>query len=195
MPDDKLDHIPAEEELESLKARIDELEGSVVEKVEELKAKDTRLSEARTRIAELEQIIADRDNELAALKQALAESEEVLTGARNSLAQAVASYRTLVVQANPDILDELITGDSIEAIDHLYNFAASFGDVEGLAVEYASDLGEANMLVQRLHSEYPQVPIYISRASPVIGTHTGPSLILVSVFGSRQAGAPQRKSG
>lgn len=74
------------------------------------------------------------------------------------------------------------------AIDHLYNFAASFGNVEGLAVEYAADLDEANRLIQRLHSKYPQVPIYLSRASPVIGTHAGPSLILVDVLGDRQAG-------
>jgi len=74
-----------------------------------------------------------------------------------------------------------------KAIDHLYNFAASFGNVEGLAVEYAIDLDEANRLVQRLHSKYPQVPIYLSRTSPVIGTHTGPGLIVVSVLGNRQS--------
>jgi len=75
-----------------------------------------------------------------------------------------------------------------KAIDQLYNFAASFGNVEGLAVEYATDFDEANRLVKRLHSKYPEVPIYLSRASPVIGTHTGPGLIVVSVFGDRQAG-------
>jgi DegV family protein with EDD domain len=74
-----------------------------------------------------------------------------------------------------------------KAIDYLYNFAASFGNVEGLAVEYATDLDEANRLVQRLHSKYPQVPAYLSRASPVIGTHTGPGLILISVVGDRQS--------
>jgi DegV family protein with EDD domain len=74
-----------------------------------------------------------------------------------------------------------------KALDHLYNFATSPHDVEGLAVEYATDLDEANILVQRLHSKYPQVPIYLSRATPVIGTHTGPSLILVTVFVKRRA--------
>jgi DegV family protein with EDD domain len=72
-----------------------------------------------------------------------------------------------------------------KAVDHLYNFAADFGNVEGLAVEYATDLDEANMLVQRLHSKYPRAPIYLSRASPVIGTHTGLGLIVVTVFGDR----------
>ena len=75
-----------------------------------------------------------------------------------------------------------------KAMDHLYNFAASFSNVEGLAVEYATDLNEANSLIQRLHTKYPQVPTYLSRASPVIGTHTGPGLIVVSVFGNRKAG-------
>jgi len=74
-----------------------------------------------------------------------------------------------------------------KAIDYLYNFVTSFGKVEGLAVEYASDSDEANRLVQRFYSKYPQVPIYLSRTSPVIGTHTGPGLIVVSVLGDRQS--------
>lgn len=72
-----------------------------------------------------------------------------------------------------------------KAVDYLCDFAASFGNVEGLAVEYAADLDEAKKLVQRLRSKYPQVPIYLSRTSPVIGTHTGPGLIIVSVVGDR----------
>jgi DegV family protein with EDD domain len=74
-----------------------------------------------------------------------------------------------------------------KAIDRLYDFATSFGNVEGLAVEYAADLDEANKLVQRLRSEYPQIPTYLSRTSPAIGTHTGPGLIVVSVLGDRQS--------
>ena len=74
-----------------------------------------------------------------------------------------------------------------KAVDYLYNFAASLGNVEGLAVEYAADLDEAKKLVQRLRSKYPQVPIYLSRTSPVIGTHTGLGLIIVSVVGDKQS--------
>ena len=74
-----------------------------------------------------------------------------------------------------------------KAIDYLYNIATSFGKIEGLAVEYASDLDEANRLVQRFYSKYPQVPIYLSRTSPVIGTHTGPGLIILSVLGDRES--------
>jgi DegV family protein with EDD domain len=79
-----------------------------------------------------------------------------------------------------------------KAIDRLYDFAGSFGNVEGLAVEYAADLDEANKLVRRLRSKYSRIPIYLSRTSPAIGTHTGPGLIVVSVVGDRQADAKQR---
>ncbi len=78
------------------------------------------------------------------------------------------------------------------AIDYLYDFAISFGKVEGLAVEYATDSDEANSLAQRFRLKYPQIPIYLSRTSPVIGTHTGPGLILISVLGDRQPTAQQQ---
>ena len=112
MPEDELNqnNSPEGEELEALKARIAKLEGLVAEKGEEIKARDARLSEAEARVTELEQMVADRDSELA-------KSDEALTEMKNSLAEAVSSYRALVVQANPDIPDELIAGDSIEAIN------------------------------------------------------------------------------
>lgn len=76
-----------------------------------------------------------------------------------------------------------------KAIDYLYKFVTDFDKVDALAVEYATDCDEANNLVQRLRAAHPRVPIYTSRASPVIGTHTGPGLIAVSVLGDKRAAA------
>jgi DegV family protein with EDD domain len=73
-----------------------------------------------------------------------------------------------------------------KAIDHLYNFAMSFSNIEGLAVEYAVNRDEAEKLVERLGSKFPKERIYRSRASPVIGTHTGPSFLVVTVLGDRR---------
>ena len=69
-----------------------------------------------------------------------------------------------------------------KAIDYLYNFAAGHPDIEALAVEYASDRGEADKLVKRLKTKFPHAPVYLSRATPVMGTHTGPGLIVVSIM-------------
>ncbi len=139
MPDDELnqDHGPMGEEPEDSKARIAELEGLVAERDEALRAGEARLSEAGARITELEQVMAERDSEVAALKHSLASSDETLASVKNSLTQAVSSYRALVVQANPDVLDELVTGDSVEAINQsLENARALISRVrQGLEAE------------------------------------------------------------
>lgn len=88
----------------------EELEELVASKEGELAAKDSRISE-------LEQAISERDNQIAALKQSVAELELRLTDLTNRLSQALASYQALVVKANPGVPEELLTGDSIEAID------------------------------------------------------------------------------
>ncbi len=90
--------------------RVSELEGLIAQKDEEL-------TKANARIIELEQTVANLDNEVATLKQAVAESEEKLTSINHSLAEAVASYKALVAQFNPEVPEELITGDTIEAIN------------------------------------------------------------------------------
>jgi len=90
--------------------RITELEGLIAQKDEEL-------TKANARIIEFEQIVANLDSEVATLKQAVAESEEKLTAINHSLAEAVASYKALVAQFNPEVLEELIAGDTIEAIN------------------------------------------------------------------------------
>ena len=73
-----------------------------------------------------------------------------------------------------------------KAIDHLYRFAVSYSHIEEMAVEYAVAVDEAEALIERLGSKFPKERIYRSRVSPVIGTHTGPSLLVVSVLGDRE---------
>jgi len=91
-------------------AGIAELESLVAQKDEEL-------AKASARLIELEQAVAGKDSEMATLQQSKNELEERLTTISNALAEAVASYKTVVVQANPEVIDELINGDTIEAIN------------------------------------------------------------------------------
>jgi DegV family protein with EDD domain len=69
-----------------------------------------------------------------------------------------------------------------KAIDWLYNFATGFNNIRELAVEHAATPDEAEMLVQRLDSIFPRERIYISKVSPVVGTHVGPHVLAVTVF-------------
>ncbi|MDI6815268.1 MAG: hypothetical protein QMC90_04230 [Dehalococcoidales bacterium] len=144
MPDDELNpnQNPEGEELESpeaIKARIAELETLVAQKDEELKSRDTRITE---------------------LEQAVANLNEALTNVKDSLAQAVSSYRALVVQANPGIIAELITGDSIEAINQ------SLENAQNLVSRVKQGL-EAEAFKTRVPAGAPQrTPPDLSTLSP-----------------------------
>jgi len=77
-----------------------------------------------SRLPELEGLLAQKDEELAKandriaeLERTVAESGEKLTTISDSLAEAVASYRALVVESHPEVLEEFISGDTVEAIN------------------------------------------------------------------------------
>jgi len=73
----------------------------------------------------------------------------------------------------------------LKAMDQLYNFVAGYTDIEEVAVEGAACPDDIELLVKRLGAIFPEERIYRSRTTPVIGTHTGPGLILVAVMGDK----------
>jgi DegV family protein with EDD domain len=72
-----------------------------------------------------------------------------------------------------------------KAIDQLYEFAASYSHIEELAVEGAACPEDVDLMVERLGAIFPKERILRSRTTPVIGTHTGPGLLLVAVMGDK----------
>jgi len=79
------------------------------------------------------------------------------------------------------------TRNRAKAIEQLYRFAEGFsGKIKKLAVEYAdygTTPGEAEALAQRLIHLLPLgEQVYVSNTTPVIGAHTGPGIIVISVL-------------
>jgi DegV family protein with EDD domain len=72
-----------------------------------------------------------------------------------------------------------------KAIDALFDFAASYSYIEGLAVEGAACPQDVEKMVERLGAIFPKEKILRSRTTPVIATHTGPGLLLVAVLGDK----------
>ncbi len=75
------------------------------------------LAKANAHLKELEQVVAGKESEIATLKQAKDELEEKLATLSHSLSEAVASYRGMVVEANSEVIEELVSGDTIESIN------------------------------------------------------------------------------
>jgi DegV family protein with EDD domain len=78
------------------------------------------------------------------------------------------------------------TRSRAKAIDQLYNFAAGYAKIEEMAVEDTACPDEAEALRERLGAIFPKERIYRSRMTPVIGTHTGPGMLLVAVMGDKE---------
>ncbi len=96
------------------------------------------------KLTEIEGLLAQKDEELAKandriaeLEQAVVESEAKLTTTSDSLAEAVAGYRALVVESHPEVLEELISGDTVGSINESLSKAkALVGKVrQGLEAE------------------------------------------------------------
>ncbi len=97
--------------------------------------KDTLVGELASRsaaVTELEQAVASRDSEMVTLNEAIAGSGSKLAEINNTLAQAVVSYKDLAAAANPGVLAEMITGDTIETVNEsLENARALVDKVKG----------------------------------------------------------------
>ena len=74
-------------------------------------------NQLKQKTAELEKVIADKGSEIAALKKSESELQEKLSAVSKSLTEAVVSYKARVIQMNPGITEELISGETIEAVE------------------------------------------------------------------------------
>jgi predicted RNase H-like nuclease (RuvC/YqgF family) len=101
---------PSEEKLKQLEARVTELSQLVADKDGELEAKNQQ-------ILKLEKALTEKDGEIASLEQSVAQYSEDNSRLGEQLNQAVSSYQSLVIETNPEVPPELITGDTIESTD------------------------------------------------------------------------------
>ncbi len=96
---------------------VEEPENAIDSPGQENETLKREVESGKAAIAELKQALAAKDAEIAALNQSLAEARRALDEMGKSLSQAIAAYRELVVQANPGVLAEMITGGSIEEVN------------------------------------------------------------------------------
>ncbi len=141
--------------------------------------------------ASLDEVIALTRNTIPRVdfRAAFDTLEYLKRGGRIGKAQALLGS---MLKINPiiTIKDGLVepagrTRSRAKAIDYLYDFAMSYSHIEEMAVEDTDCPAEAEALVERLSPIFPTERIYRSKMTPVIGTHTGPGLLLVAILGDR----------
>jgi len=79
--------------------------------------KEGLAEETRDHFTETERDKVQKDTEISRLTERTEELVGKVAGLSEALSRAVSSYKAMVVRANPDIIEELISGDTIESID------------------------------------------------------------------------------
>ena len=69
------------------------------------------------KMVELEQLIANKENEIDTIRKSEEELKERLSAVSETLTEAVSSYRNRIIQMNPGVTEELISGNTIEEVD------------------------------------------------------------------------------
>jgi chromosome segregation ATPase len=107
-PDDENEGVKMEEVLKN---------NEETQKQEAPESVEDETARAESRVAELEQVVSEKDSEIENLKRTGKELEERYRTLEESLTDAVTGYKALVIKSNPDIIDDLIEGETVESIN------------------------------------------------------------------------------
>ena len=150
-----------------------------------------RAAQAAKADANIEEIIKIVERELprTEIRAAFDTLEYLQRGGRIGKAQALLGS---MLKVNPiiTIKDGVVepagrARSRAKAIDHIVDFVAGYNHLEEVAVEDAACPDDGDLLVDRLGRIFPKERILRSRTTPVIGTHTGPGLLLAAVLGDK----------
>lgn len=150
-----------EEEIKALQAELEGIKAELVTTKTDLDTTKAELQGAKdifvekeTAFTELEQSVAAKDAEIVTLKQTVSTgeadkatlaltikaetqsfSERRINDLTDSYTEAVSAYKAVVASANPAVPVQLITGDTIEAVDASLESAVALVTQVRLAVE------------------------------------------------------------
>ncbi len=102
---------------ETAETKVGELTGQLGERDTKLGEVQGELETKAAAITELEQTVAGKDTLITELATSATGLEAEVKTLTDSLSEAVSAYKSAAAAANPTVPGELITGDTIEAIN------------------------------------------------------------------------------
>ncbi|MDD5082906.1 MAG: DegV family protein, partial [Dehalococcoidales bacterium] len=103
-------------------------------------------------------------------------------GKAQGLLGSLLSVKPILTMRDGEVSPLTRVRSRVAGMDYLYELAAGFPRIEGLAVEHATTPGDADALVDRLGAIFPKEKIVRAAVSPVMGTYAGPNVLSVSVL-------------
>ncbi|MCK4964461.1 MAG: hypothetical protein KAS54_05215 [Dehalococcoidia bacterium] len=100
----------AKSELETTKTEVDSLNSQLSER-------DAKMGELQSAITEKTALADSQEQELSTLRTAGAAAEERIAELSGNLTEAISKYKDRLYSANPELLENMITGETIQEID------------------------------------------------------------------------------
>jgi fatty acid kinase fatty acid binding subunit len=72
-----------------------------------------------------------------------------------------------------------------KTIAYLCRFAADYKEIDEMAIEDSGASTDGDRLAEKLDAIFPKENIYRAHTSPVIGAHTGPGILVLTIKGSK----------
>jgi DegV family protein with EDD domain len=105
-------------------------------------------------------------------------------GKVQTLLSSILSVKPLLSMREGLLVPVGVTRSRSRGIERLLEFTQSLKNIQELAVVYNTTLDEAQSLIDRIGSFFPQEKIRLARLGPGLGVHGGPGIIFVSVMTS-----------
>jgi DegV family protein with EDD domain len=107
-------------------------------------------------------------------------------GAAKVFLGSLLKINPLITLQNGLVVPAGSTRSRAKAISALVEFVEGYDPIEELAVGNAACPEDAEALIEGLSAVFPRQRIHRHGMTPVIGAHTGPGLLVVSVMGDRK---------
>ena len=100
----------------------------------------------------------------------------------------ILNIRPLLTLRNGDVVRDGLVRRSSDWINRFYEFVSSKPAIQGLAIAHSVAPDQAIQLKARLGYIYPEEKIYVAPLSAVLGVHSGPGAIILSLRRKEQVG-------
>ena len=104
-------------------------------------------------------------------------------GKVQALLGSILSVRPMLTMKDGELVPAGRVRNRNRGIDRLYDFVKNAVDVQDLAIIYNTIPDEAQALLGRIGSIFPEEKIRLARLGPALGVHGGPGILFVSLRG------------
>lgn len=111
-------------------------------------------------------------------------------GKVQALIGSVLNVKPMLTIKNGELVPAGRVRSRAKGTDILFDFVKNAVDIQDLAVVYSTTPDEAQALIERIGSIFPEERIRLARLGPALGVHAGPGILFIALRGTSRGDKP-----